>query len=143
MQVILKDVSSASAEELAALSVQDGILIGMSGFNSFPVGEEGELVGDVGALVDYRFKRRGFAVETLAAVFEYGFVELGVQRMSLDTAAENKPWRELMRSMGLGKVESLRTGEDLREFGEVEYGFDSEMWESAKDEMRRSGRWYL
>ncbi|RDW73270.1 hypothetical protein BP6252_07177 [Coleophoma cylindrospora] len=143
MQVILKDATVAPAEFPAGLKVVDGVMIGMSGFNSFPVGEDGALVGDVGALIDCRFQRRGFAVETLSAVFEYGFGVLGVRSMALDTEVENKPWRELMKRMGLGGAESLQTGDDEGKSGEVVYRFDRDMWEGAKEEMKKNGKWYL
>lgn len=126
------------AEELR---VHDGILIGMSGFNSFPV-EDGVLVGDTGVLIDHRFARKGLAVEALEAIFEYGFNELGCGKMSMETNTINEPYRALMRSMELGDVEAPGTGDP--DGGEsVIYVFGKEKFEEVKRSLKSKGKWYL
>jgi len=137
--VILKPGQEFPAEA-EDLRVEDGILIGMSGFNSFVV-EEGVLVGDTGALIDYRFARRGLAIEVLEAVFEYGFHELGCGKMSLETNSINDPFRALMRGMVLGDVEKPGGGEGEDE--SVIYLFGREKWEEAKKTLKEKKRWYL
>jgi RimJ/RimL family protein N-acetyltransferase len=126
-------------------------MIGMTGFNSFP--KEGELgdtstqvlVGDTGAMIDYRYARRGYALEAMEAVFEYGFGVLGCGIMSLDTDKENEPWRALMRSMGLGDVEVVRRIEEGNRTGEdeVSYRFDRAKWEICKRGLEERGKWLL
>jgi len=100
------------------------------------------LVGDLGALVDYRFKRRGIAIEVLSALIEYGFEELGVKVAEMDTNGTNEPWKKLMREMGLEKWGKVRKG---RQWGEEEvvYRFEREGWEEAKRGLRERGKWLL
>lgn len=120
--------------------VHDGFLVGMGGFNSFPV-EEGVLVGDTGVLIDHRFARRGLAVEALEAVIEYGFNELGCGKMSLETNAINEPFRALMTSMELGDVEAPGSG-DGDGGDSVIYVFGKEKFEEAKRNLKLRGKWY-
>ncbi|CZR53503.1 uncharacterized protein PAC_03382 [Phialocephala subalpina] len=126
-------------ESARELLVHDGILIGMSGFNSFPV-EDGILVGDTGVLIDHRFARRGLAIEALEAVVEYGFNELGCGKMSLETNAINNPFRALMRSMELGDVE--KPGGGVGEEESVVYVFGREKFEEVKANLKLRGKWY-
>jgi RimJ/RimL family protein N-acetyltransferase len=44
----------------------------------------------VGCLIDWRFQRKGYALETLEAVIEYGFKEVGAKKMTADTNVENE-----------------------------------------------------
>lgn len=128
-------------ESARELTVHDGILIGMSGFNSFPI-QDGVLIGDTGVLIDHRFTRRGLAVEALEAVIEYGFNELGCGKMSLETNAINEPFRALMRSIELGDVEAPGSGDE--EGGDsVIYVFGKEKFEQAKRSLKSRGKWYL
>jgi RimJ/RimL family protein N-acetyltransferase len=150
MVIVLKPASEVL--KLDQLTVDDGILIGMTGFNSYPttpsLSNPGKsvLVGDIGALVDYRYARKGYGLEALESVIEYGFDELGCGEMSMDTFAANTPWRGLMNTMGLGDTGSLRSEEaedrgPLKE--EVLYRFGKSKWEEAKKAMMTNGKWLL
>lgn len=120
-------------------------MIGNTGFNSFPLKPsladpaKEVLVADTGILVDYRFLRKGYALEALSAVVEYGFAELGCGMTSLETSADNEPFRSLMRTMGIG--EGTLRGEGKKQ--EAAYLFDVEMWEKAKEQLKANGKWYL
>ena len=150
MVIVLK--ANSNIRKVDQLVVDDGILIGMTGFNSFPTAPSSSvpgkvaLVGDTGAMIDYRFARKGYAIEALEGVIEYGFNEIGCEEMSMDTFAANSPWRTLMRTMGLGDTESMRSGE-ARDCGplseEVLYRFGKPKWEKAKKEMIANGKWLL
>jgi len=99
--VVLKP-SHPAPENTDLLKVEDGLLIGSSGFNEFKVmKDEGKdmLCTDVGCLIDWRFHRKGYALETLQAILEYAFSELKAQVISAETNTENKPWRNLMDVM--------------------------------------------
>lgn len=100
--VVLKP-SNPAPENTDVLKVDDCQLIGSTGFNEFKFrkDEEGKeiLWTDVGCLIDWRFHRRGYALETLQAIFEYAFSELKAQKISAETNMENKPWRNLMDVM--------------------------------------------
>lgn len=90
----------------------------MTRFNTFSAetrkcedgNEKGVLVGDTGVLIDHHFVRNGYAKEALQAVFEYGFGELGVGEMFLETYATNLPFRGLERGLGFGGVEKDEGG---------------------------------
>ena len=152
MQILLKP--QFTDQMVSDLCVEDGVMIGMTGFNAFPVKElgnaEGEgkqavLVGDTGAMIDYRYARKGYALEAMEAIFEYGFEELGCGMMSLDTHVGNEPWKALMRAMGLKDVEEVRTIEEGESKGEEEVGyrFDRAKWEGCKKGLREGGKWLL
>ena len=100
--VILKP-SNPAPENTDVLKVDDGLLIGSTGFNEFKVrkDEEGKdmLCTDLGCLIDWRFHRKGYALEALQAIFEYAFSELKAQKISAETNTDNKPWRNLMDVM--------------------------------------------
>lgn len=89
MSIVLKSTSSENTLEFEKFRVEDGLLIGMTGFNTFSAetrkcedgNEKGVLVGDTGVLIDHHFVRNGYAKEALQAVFEYGFGELGEGEM--------------------------------------------------------------
>ena len=146
MQIILKpELADHVVDDLV---VEDGVLIGMTGFNSFPketLGDKEVLVGDTGAMIDYRYARMGYALEAMEAVFEYGFNELGCDMLSLDTFAVNVPWRRLMRTMGLECVEQVKKlGDGEGPLGEeVGYKFDNNKWDEGKKGLRGAGKWYL
>lgn len=101
---ILKlDPDQALPEGSEVLKAEGGLLIGSTGFNEFKLEKDGEgneiLRTDVGCLIDWRFQRKGYALETLEAVVEYGFMELKTKMISAGTNAENVPWRNLMNVM--------------------------------------------
>jgi len=89
-----------SAEVLRA---EDGLLIGSTGFNEFKLekDEAGNeiLRADIGCLIDWRFQRKGYALETLEAIIEYGFNEFKAKEITAGTNVENLPWRRLMDIM--------------------------------------------
>jgi len=57
--------------------------------------ERSDCGGTRGALIDYRFARKGYAVETMSAVIEYAFVELEVR--------DDQPGYEFLR---IGRFET-------------------------------------
>jgi RimJ/RimL family protein N-acetyltransferase len=154
VQIILKPEFTDNIVQ--DLMVEEGVMIGMTGFNSFPKSpslndpSKEVLVGDTGAMIDYRYARKRYALEAMEAIFEYGFDELGCGMMSLDTFAVNEPWRRLMGVMGLGDVEVFRKiggGEGVAQKGplgeEISYRFDKEKWESCQKALKESGKWLL
>ncbi|KAF7870264.1 hypothetical protein EAF04_004012 [Stromatinia cepivora] len=148
--VILKDSEELPRiNDVEDLRVHDGFLIGMTGFNSFPmeksVDDTGKdiLLGDTGVLIDYRFARKGYAMETLCAVVEYGFHELRCGKITLATYAINAPFRGLMRAARLEDVMVLRSIGDGHPDQEAYYEFGQQKWETAKKEMVRDEKWPL
>ena len=76
--------------------------------------EERLLVGDTGALIDHHFSRKRYAKETLQAIFEYGFGELGVEEMFLETNKETEPFRQFMSGLGLRDTQKEERNDVLR-----------------------------
>jgi RimJ/RimL family protein N-acetyltransferase len=78
--VVILTNPSAADPSVEELRVDEGVMIGNTGFNCFPLQPSladpatQVVVGDTGVLVDYRFARKGYALEALSAVVEYGFV---------------------------------------------------------------------
>ncbi|PSS14773.1 hypothetical protein M430DRAFT_35670 [Amorphotheca resinae ATCC 22711] len=145
MVIILKNSLGDGDDAVEELKTDTGIMIGNTGFNSFPLQPsladetQSVLVGDTGIMIDNRFARKGYALEALCAIVEYGFQELGCGMMSLGTSAVNVPFRSLMRTMGIGEGTLRATNEGE----EACYLFDREKWDEAKKHMEGNGKWYL
>jgi RimJ/RimL family protein N-acetyltransferase len=103
--ILIPEEGQEVPEDAESLRAHDRVLIGSTGFNTFKMekggGGEEMLVADIGALIDWRFQRRGYALETLEAVVEYGFSELGAKQITLETNALNLLFRGLMKQMGI------------------------------------------
>jgi RimJ/RimL family protein N-acetyltransferase len=153
MVIILRDPSSpppltedgSPPREIGAYGAQ----IGFGGFNAFKEGppcpsdsQRQSLLGDVGGMIDHTYWRQGYALEATSATIEYGATVLGCEYFSMDTAPWNEPWRALMRSMGLGAVESSRWIERTGR-NDWNWEFDREVWVRAKEEMKGKGKWLL
>lgn len=126
------------------LKVHDGILIGMTGMNTFQTqvidGKEC-LVGDTGALIDHRFARKGYALEALEAIVECGF-ELGCDSISVETNAPNVPFKGVMKALGLDDVQQFQKGK-VEEEDSVLYLFGKERWDVEKEGLKKRGKWLL
>ena len=152
--VILKPelVPEQERKYVKRLKIEDGYLMGMTGFNSFPIetDENGReiVVGDTGVLIDHHFARRGLALEALQAVIELGFEELGVGEMFLETNPENLPFKSMMKALGLGNPSQdvTRAGEDtpsMEEKAVAIWRFDKVKWAEAKETTKLGRKWYL
>lgn len=106
---------------LVILLRDSGSLIGFGGYNEFrwikPSGSQTEdktdaLEVDIGAQIDHRYWRQGYAREAFVAMVEYAFNDLGAAQISCDTNTANEPWRGLMQSVGLGAKEEKQVNPD-------------------------------
>lgn len=91
-----------------------------------------------------RFWRRGFASEGSRALIDYGFAELGLERIIAETMAVNEASRATMASVGLRYVRTFHLDFDEplpgSEQGEVEYAITRDEWVTASSRGRgRSG----
>jgi RimJ/RimL family protein N-acetyltransferase len=71
-------------------------VVGLTGFGSIKTMTDGRRIGDVGVMLDSRFRRRGFSAEALRLAMEFGFAKVEDDGLQLDeiTATmriENKP----------------------------------------------------
>lgn len=89
----------------AVISRQTGELIGRIGF-SFPNSSAPGPVPDAtfGYLVRKDMRGKGIAREVCAALIEYGFSQLGFERIGADTALSNTASDKILRSFGFREV---------------------------------------
>ena len=89
----------------AVLSRQTGELIGRIGF-SFPNSSAPGPAPDAsfGYLVRKDWRGKGIAREVCAALIEYGFAQLGFERIGADTALSNTVSDKILRSFGFREV---------------------------------------
>lgn len=89
----------------AVLSRQTGELVGRIGF-SFPNSSAPGPAPDAsfGYLVRKDWRGKGIAREVCAALIEYGFSQLGFERIGADTALSNTASDKILRSFGFREV---------------------------------------
>ena len=89
----------------AVISRQTGELIGRIGF-SFPNSSAPGPAPDAsfGYLVRKDLRGKGIAREVCAAIIEYGFSQLGFERIGADTALSNNASDKILRSFGFREV---------------------------------------
>ena len=98
---------------------------------------------DIGVLLDHSLWRRGYATEVLCASIDFAFTELKCQLIRHETDIKNEPWRALMQSMGFGHLEeSGIVSFDKTTTGWI-YKIDVGTWETARANLKASGRWPL
>ncbi|PMD38587.1 hypothetical protein L207DRAFT_513130 [Hyaloscypha variabilis F] len=147
--VVILPLNSASdlPEGSEQLKAEDGLLIGSAGFNEFKIEKDDKgndfLRTDVGCLIDWRFQRKGYALETLEATIEYGFSVLKAKKITAGTNVENLPWRKLMDIMGIPDGTIKKDARPDGEGDELTYRFGEAEWAVAKEKLKSSGRWYL
>lgn len=129
---------------LVILLRDSGKLIGFGGYNEFrwisptsgeSAGENNVLEVDIGAQIDHKYWRQGYAREAFVSMVEYAFNELGAVQISCDTNARNEPWRGLMQSVGLGAKEERQMnpqGHPASGQTSLVWRFTRESWAAAK-----------
>lgn len=129
---------------LVILLRDSGRLIGFGGYNEFrwinssgsqTEDKKDDLEVDIGAQIDHRYWRQGYAREAVVAMLEYAFNDLGAVQISCDTNTANEPWRGLMASVGLGAKEEKqvnREGHPASGKTSLVWRFTREYWEAAK-----------
>ncbi|KAI4592627.1 hypothetical protein KJ359_010529 [Pestalotiopsis sp. 9143b] len=132
---------SDSSSSAAGVAEGEGELIGFDGFNEFrwidsPGGQGHKVLEvDIGAQIDHKHWRQGYGREAFIGMTDYAFTELGAQQVSCDTGIQNEPWRELMKSVWLGKKERAHvSGEGHPGAGEESWlwQFTRQDWANAK-----------
>lgn len=129
---------------LVILLRTSGRLIGFGGYNEFrwinlsgsqTEDNERVLEVDIGAQIDHRYWRQGYAREAFVAMLEYAFNDLGAVQISCDTGTANEPWRGLMQSVGLGEKEEKQVnpeGHPASGKTSLVWRFTRGYWEAAK-----------
>ena len=87
----------ASFFDWALIEKESGKMIGTCGFTEI---FEREKRAEVGYVIAPNFHRRGFAPEALAKVMEYGFVTLGLTKLSGRFMEDNEASRKVLERFG-------------------------------------------
>lgn len=77
---------------------QSGRMIGTCGFTSIDTDHR---KGEVGYVINPDFQRRGYAPEAAAKILEFGFVELGLNRIECRFMQENEASLKVMKKLGM------------------------------------------
>ncbi|KAK0377694.1 acetyltransferase [Colletotrichum limetticola] len=98
---------------------------------------------DFGVVLDQRYWGKGYGREVLCGQVEFAAEGLGCSVVRVETELENEPWRAVMRSMGLGGLETkgpVSYGE--KNIGWI-YKIDPSTWSKSRGDLRKSGKWPL
>ena len=93
-------------------------VVGSIGFHGPPDGQ-GRL--EVGYSVDPPFRRRGYASESVKALFDWAHREHGITRFIASISPDNEPSLRLTAAFGFNRV-----GEQMDEIDGLEYVFETE-----------------
>jgi len=93
------------------------LVVGSIGFHG-PPDEEGKL--EVGYSVDPAFRRRGYAIECVRAMFDWAHREHGVTEFIASVSPDNRPSLNLIAQFGFDKL-----GEQMDEIDGLEYIFET------------------
>lgn len=102
------------------LTEADGVrrVIGSIGFHG-PPDAKGRL--EVGYGVDPRYRRRGYASESVKALFDWAHREHGITRFIASISPDNQPSLRLTAAFGFERV-----GEQIDEIDGLEYVFETD-----------------
>ena len=102
------------------LTADDGTrrVVGSIGFHG-PPDEQGRL--EVGYSVDPPYRRRGYASESVKALFDWAHREHGIKRFIASISPDNEPSLSLTAAYGFHKV-----GEQMDEIDGLEYVFETD-----------------
>ncbi|WYZ34595.1 hypothetical protein EsH8_I_000871 [Colletotrichum jinshuiense] len=98
---------------------------------------------DFGVVLDHRHWGVGYGREVLCAQVEYAINELGCSIVRVETTVENEPWRAVMKSVGLSRLETKQPVS----YGDKQIGFvykiDPATWNGVKEDLKKSEKWLL
>ncbi|TDZ24166.1 putative N-acetyltransferase p20 [Colletotrichum orbiculare MAFF 240422] len=152
-----KPMTAAGKNAFMMVTLREtGEIIGQGGYNCFEdasgasvARQEGnDVTGrpyltDTGVVLDHRHWGKGYGRETLCAKVDYAMEELGCSVVRVETGDENKPWRALMASVGLDRIETKGpTSYDANIIGWV-YNIDAQTWKSVRENLKLKGKWPL
>jgi RimJ/RimL family protein N-acetyltransferase len=110
--------------DLAITRRSDGALLGM--LTLINRGATGEL----GYALHSDHRGEGFGTEAAAALVAFAFAELGMTRVTAETAVTNQPSRRVMERLGMQLEETRPDRDGVEAFV---YGIDRDDWESEVD----------
>ena len=107
--------------------IYKGKIAGTIGFNEII---KSNRVGVIGYWLGEAFQGKGIMIRALKAVIDYGFKELGLNRIEISASVENKKSRALPEKLGFTKEGKIRQAEWLYDHfvDHVIYGLLAEKW---------------
>lgn len=113
-----------SKYQLAITTAQDGLI------GTFGIRSEGGADFSIGCEVGRRWHGKGVALEAGRAIIDFGFAELGANRIYAETVSENKAAVRLCRLLGM-HIEAERKNDRYfkgREWGTTVLSLYKETW---------------
>lgn len=125
--------SLVNSLSLAVIRVDDERFMGQVDFGKLDLAAKTAVVGIV-LRDDDETRGKGYAVEALTALFDYGFNKLSLETITLGTAEGNVPMRGLLeKKFGLvGKLEPLAEGAETANRGDFDYVLSSTDWPQSR-----------
>lgn len=118
----------------AAIEKETGRFVGWFHFRPGP--DAGPLEPELGYRLHTFAWNRGLATEGSVALVEFGFAELGVERVTAEAMAVNRASRRVMEKAGLRLVRTFKADWPVRipgdEAGDVEYALERAVWEEGR-----------
>jgi RimJ/RimL family protein N-acetyltransferase len=122
----------------AAVEKETGRFVGWFHFRPGP--DAGPLSPELGYRLHTFAWDRGLATEGSLALVDFGFAELGVERVTAEAMAAHRASRRVMKKAGLRLVRTLKADRPVRipgdDAGDVEYALERAEWEAG-----RTGGW--
>lgn len=111
----------------AGVFVQD-TLVGVIGFNHI---DRKNKIGSIGYWLGERYQGKGIMTEAVSALVTHGFTRLGLNRIELRAATDNKPSRAIAERLHFKKEGIIRQAEWLYDkyVDHVVYGLLREDWQ--------------
>lgn len=113
--------------------IYKGDMAGTIGFNDI---NKANRIGVAGYWLGEKFQGKGIMTKAFKALIEYGFEELGLNRMEVRVAVENEKSRALPERLGFREEGRLRQAEWLYDHyvDHVIYGLLAEDWKRIRKE---------
>ncbi|GGA70055.1 GNAT family N-acetyltransferase [Ornithinibacillus halotolerans] len=108
-----------------------GKLAGVIGFNSF---DWTNRIGVIGYWLGNQFQGEGIMTRAVIAVIDYGFQQLGLNRIEIRAAYENYKSRAIPERLGFMQEGQIRQGEWLYDHfvDLIQYGLLASEWDSER-----------
>lgn len=119
----------ANKQELRAGIFIDDTLVGILGFNEFDWRNN---IGYVGYWLAEDHQSKGIMTKAVAALIDYGFTELALNRIDIRTALDNKKSAAIPKRLGFKQEGHLRQAEWLYDHyvDHIVYGLLKNEWDS-------------
>lgn len=102
-------------DKLNLVVLADGVIVGLSGLGRITSEIHGKKVGDAGIMIDPKFRRKGYAEESLRITIDYALRILSIDEVIIACTGPNMAVQRLME--GKFGLEPVRIDPESSEFG--------------------------